>query len=78
MPSNASSRLQVIDELCHCGLLRSDHDHLVEMRDGREMVLDCHGGGCQISGCVQFTWKRMIYERSQIPLPMPSRLFQSA
>jgi len=40
----------IIDELCHCGALKSEHDGVI------------NHGGCEETDCFKFTWKSRLDE----------------
>ena len=47
----------VIDEECHCGHLRSQHQD----------TLQAGHGACTKCSCPNFTWKRFVYALASLP-----------
>ena len=43
----------IIDEMCQCGHLKSEHNTTIVFAPGH--------GSCKNCECKQFTWKKIIY-----------------
>ena len=51
--------LLVVDEMCRCGLKKSEHSPSVQSVGRTLAVSDGHGDA---PGCPQFTWKSFVLE----------------
>ena len=54
-----SAGMTVVDYFCRCGGKWSQHEHDMERGES-------HGGGCQATGCPQFTFDGYVYEQARI------------